>query len=116
MAEWVSDQDGLGGVDLGASFFFKRGEDDRDSTSRFFLIITRELVMKIPELDAFVAEMITQNPLIFDKALDEQFDKLIYQPLRQVKLTTNNSSIFIVVVNALNECEKEQNVKAIISL
>ena len=116
VAEWVAGQGGLGGVDLGASFFFKRGEGDRGSASRFFPTITRELVLKIPGLDAFVAEVVTQDPLIFDKALGEQFDKLIYQPLRQVKFIANDSSTFIVIVDALDECEKERDVKAIIDL
>lgn len=116
VAEWVAGQGRLDGVDLGASFFFKRGEGDRGSASQFFPTITRELVLKVPGLDAFVAEVITQDSLIFDKALGEQFDKLIYQPLHQVKLATNNPSIFIVVVDALDECEKEQDVKAIIDL
>ncbi|KAL9027314.1 MAG: hypothetical protein Q9196_004145, partial [Gyalolechia fulgens] len=116
VAEWVAGQGRLGGVDLGASFFFKRGEGDRGSASRFFPTITRELVLKVPGLDAFIAEVITQDPLIFDKALGEQFDKLIYQPLHQVKLTTNGPSIFIVVVDALDECEKERDVKAIIDV
>ena len=78
VTEWSADQDDLDDVDLDVSFFFKRDEDDRDSTSRFFFTITRELVLKISELDALIAEMITQNLLIFDKALSEQFDKLIY--------------------------------------
>lgn len=63
-----------------------------------------------------VAEVVTQDPLIFDKALSEQFDKLIYQPLRQVKFIANGFSIFIVVVDVLDECEKERDVKAIIDL
>ena len=116
VAEWLAGQGGLGGVDLGASFFFKRGEGDRGSASRFFPTITRELVLKIPGLDALVAEVVTRDPLIFDKALGEQFDKLIYQPLRQEKFITNGSSTFIVVVDALDECEKEQDVKVIIDL
>jgi len=116
VAKWVAGQGGLGDVDLGASFFFKRGEGDRGSASRFFPTITRELLLKIPGLDAFVAEVVTQDPLIFDKALGEQFDKLIYQPLRQVKFIANGSSTFIVVVDALDECEKERDVKAIIDL
>ena len=116
VAEWLAGQGGLGGVDLGASFFFKRGEGDRGSASRFFPTITRELVLKIPGLDALVAEVVTQDPLIFDKALGEQFDKLIYQPLRQVKFIANGSSTFIVIVDALDECEKERDVKAIIDL
>jgi len=116
VAKWVAGQGGLGDVDLGASFFFKRGEGDRGSASRFFPTITRELLLKIPGLDAFVTEVVTQDPLIFDKALGEQFDKLIYQPLRQVKFIANGSSTFIVVVDALDECEKERDVKAIIDL
>ncbi len=78
VTEWSADQDDLDDVDLDASFFFKRDEDDWDLTSRFFFTITRELVLKISELDALIAKMITQNLLIFDKALSEQFDKLIY--------------------------------------
>ncbi|KAL9035146.1 MAG: hypothetical protein Q9214_006720, partial [Letrouitia sp. 1 TL-2023] len=116
VAEWVTGQGGLGGIDLGASFFFKRGEGDRGSASRFFPTITRKLVLKIPGLDALVAEVITQDPLIFDKALGEQFNKLIYQLLRQVKFIANDSSTFIVVVDALDECEKERDVKVIIDL
>ncbi|MCJ1420359.1 hypothetical protein MMC32_006716 [Xylographa parallela] len=116
VARWLAGQGGLGGIDLGASFFFKRGEGDRGSASRFFSTITRELVLKIPGLDALVAEVITQDPLIFDKALGEQFDKLIYQPLHHVKLITSGTLTFTVVVDALDECEKERDVKAIIDL
>ena len=116
VAEWVAGQGGFGGLDLGASFFFKRGEGDRGSASRFFPTITRELVLKIPGLDALVAKVITRDPSICDKALGEQFDKLIYQPLRQVQITANGPSTFIVVVDALDECENERDVKAIIDL
>ena len=72
--------------------------------------------MKVPGLDNFVAKAITQDPLIFDKALGEQFDKLIYQPFHQMDLIRNDSPTFIVVVDALDECEKERDVKAIINL
>lgn len=116
VAEWVASQGGLGGIDIGANFFFKRGEGDRGSASRFFSTITRELVLKIPGLEASVAEVITRDPLIIDKALGEQFDELIYQPLCQVKFIANISSTFIVVVDALDECEKERDVKIIIDL
>ncbi|KAL8778212.1 MAG: hypothetical protein Q9213_007520 [Squamulea squamosa] len=111
VAEWVASQGGLGGIDLGASFFFKRGEGDRGSASRFFPTITRELVLKIPGLDAFIAEVITKDPLTFNKALGKQFNKLIHQPLHQVKFISNDSSTFIVVVDALDECEKERDVR-----
>lgn len=33
---------------------------------------------KIPGLDILITEVVTSDPLLFDKALGEQFDKLIY--------------------------------------
>lgn len=115
-AEWLTGQGRLGFVDLGASFFFKRGEGDRGSASRFFPTITRQLVQKIPELDTRVAEAITSDPFVFEKSLGEQFDKLIYQPLRTVNITTSSCLAFIVVVDALDECEKEPDIKVILKL
>lgn len=116
LAEWLTGQGRHGVVDLGASFFFKRGEGDRRSASRFFSTITRDLVLKVPRLDRLVAEVITSNPTIFDKALGEQFDKLIYQPLQKVDLTLYSCPTLVVVVDALDECEKERDVKAILDL
>ncbi|MCJ1423154.1 hypothetical protein MMC29_001035 [Sticta canariensis] len=115
-AEWLTGPDRLGSVDLGASFFFKRGEGDRGSASLFFSTITRQLVQKIPELDARVAEAVTSDPLFFDRSLGEQFDKLIYQPLRTVNITTSSCWTFIVVVDALDECEKDRDIDVILKL
>ena len=115
-AEWLAGQGRLGFVDLGASFFFKRGEGDRGSASRFFPTVTRELVQKIPGLDTKVAEAITSDPSIFDKSMGEQFDKLIFQPLRTVNITTSSCLTFVVVVDALDECEKERDIKVILKL
>lgn len=114
-AEWLTGQDRIGAVDLGASFFFKRGESDRGSASRFFSTITRELVLKIPGLDSLIAKVITSDPFIFDKALGEQFDKLIYQPLQKVT-NPGGYPTFILVVDALDECEQDRDIRAILDL
>lgn len=116
VTEWLAHQGNLIGIDLDVSFFFKHSEGNWGSASQFFLIITCELVLKISGLNALITEVITQNLLIFDKLLDEQFNKLIYQLLHQVKFIANSSSTFIVIVNALDECEKEWDMKAIINL
>ena len=101
---------------LGASFFFKRGEGDRGSASRFFSTIVRDLVLKIPGLDSLIAEVIASDPSIFDKVLGGPFDKLIYRPLQKVKVTASGSPTLIVVVDALDECAKERDIKTIIDL
>jgi len=111
LAAWLAEQGRLG-----ASFFFNRGEGDRCSASRFFSTITRELVLKIPGLGTLVTEVIASDPFIFDKLLGEQFDKLIYQPLQKLNLPTSGCPTLIVVVDALDECEKERDIKAILDL
>ncbi|KIW87011.1 uncharacterized protein Z519_12308 [Cladophialophora bantiana CBS 173.52] len=47
----------------------------------------------------------------FDKALGAQFDKLIYRPLRKVNILAGHCPILILVVDVLDECEKEVDIK-----
>jgi hypothetical protein len=115
-AKWLTDQAQYGDVSLGASFFFKRGEGDRGNASRFFSTIIRDLVLKLPGLDNLVAQAITSDPTIFEKALGEQFDKLILQPLRKIALSPNDCPILVVVVDALDECEKDKDIQVILDL
>jgi hypothetical protein len=115
IAKWLTSQGHLG-IDLGASFFFKRGEGDRGSASRFFSTITQQLVLKIPGLHSLVAKAITADPFISNKALGEQFDKLIYQPLRIMAVPPSSCPILVLVVDALDECEKEGDIKTILDL
>jgi hypothetical protein len=115
-AKWLTEQGRHAATDLGASFFFKRGEGDRGSASRFHPTIVRDLVLKVPGLDRLVAEVIDADPSVFDKALGEQFNKLIYQPLQKVKSTPGSCPTLIVVVDALDECEKPRDIDIILGL
>ncbi|KAK4677649.1 NACHT and WD40-domain containing NOD-like receptor 2 [Podospora pseudoanserina] len=96
---------------LGASFFFKRGEGDRGKATLFFPTIASQLVRKIPALEAFVREAIDNNPDVARKALRDQFEKLILQPLDRI-----HHAIAVIVVDALDECDGDNDVKVIISL
>lgn len=71
-------------------------------------------MLKIPGLNVLIAEAINSDPSLCDKLLGEQFDKLIYTPLKRFSHARNSSSIFVVVVDALGECEKEGDLKAIL--
>lgn len=115
-AEWLTTQSRYGNISLGASFFFKRGEGDRGNASRFFSTIVHDLVMKLPGLDSLVAEVIASDPTIFDKALGEQFHKLIFRPLQNPTLSPHNCPTLVIVVDALDECEKEGDVQIILDL
>jgi hypothetical protein len=47
---------------LGASFFFKRGENDRENASLFFTTMAHDLVRQIPELVAPIHQAINVDP------------------------------------------------------
>ncbi|KAL4733373.1 WD domain protein [Aspergillus similis] len=101
---------------LGASFFFKRGEGDRGNAARFFPTITKQLFMKIPELRAVIIHVIRGDPGLSAKPLKEQFDELIYKPLSSLCQPKLQSSRLVIVVDALDECEPENEIKVILQL
>ena len=104
------------GVELETSFFFKRGKGDRGSGNRFFPTIIRQLTKKIAGLDALVANIIDSDPFIFDKAIAEQFRRLVLQPLQDSSINDVNLCTLIVVVDALNEYENERDIRLILEL
>ncbi|KAI1357235.1 heterokaryon incompatibility protein-domain-containing protein [Xylaria arbuscula] len=97
---------------LGASFFFKRGEVDRSNVSKFFTTIAAQLIRREPALAVHVKEAIDADPAIVDKAMREQFEKLILEPLSHVQ----NPNTLVIVVDALDECDRDEDVKLLIRL
>ena len=70
---------------LGASFFFKRGEGSCGTAARFFPTITKQLITRIPQMIPLVQEAIRAEPMILTKSLVEQFNRLILQPLTELR-------------------------------
>ncbi|KAI9373897.1 WD domain protein, partial [Aspergillus egyptiacus] len=101
---------------LGASFFFKRGEGDRGNAARFFPTITKQLFTKIPELRAAIIQVIRDNPGISAKPLRDQFKELIHKPLQSLTQSKPQSSPLVIVVDALDECEKDNEIQVILQL
>jgi hypothetical protein len=101
---------------LGASFLFKRGEGDRGGVSKFFTTIAAQLVRREPALAIHVKDAIDADPGIVDKAMREQFEKLILEPLRKTSLRTRKAGVLVIVIDALDECDRSEDVKLIIHL
>ena len=101
---------------LGASFFFKRGEGDRGNASKFFTTIAAQLIVKVPALIPYVQKAIDIDPTISGKAMKEQFEKLILQPFSETKHISPQVSKLVIVVDALDECEREGDIKNILFL
>ncbi|KAJ9656035.1 hypothetical protein H2201_008661 [Coniosporium apollinis] len=101
---------------LGASFFFKRGEGDRGNAARFFTTIAAQLVTKVPGVIPYIRKAIDGDPAISEKTLKEQFEKLILQPLSEMKRVPPQASKLVIVVDALDECEREGDIRTILRL
>ncbi|KAJ5225471.1 NACHT and WD40 domain protein [Penicillium chermesinum] len=105
---------------LGASFFFKRGEGDRGSALRLFPTLARQLALKVPALAPELEKATKADPDVAFKALREQFEKLLLDPLLALSAhatsTTGGALTIAVVLDALDECEKDEDVRAILHL
>ena len=99
---------------LGASFFFKKGEGDCGTASRFFTTIAMDLMAHMPGLISSITKAIDADPMISEKALKDQFEKLILQPLLETRQASPN--VLIVIIDALDECEREEDIQVILQL
>ena len=97
---------------LGASFFFKRGEGERGNASRLFTTITNQLMRVVPGMIPFVRNTISKQPEIIAKPLEEQFKRLVFQPLSQL----DRASILVLVIDALDECDGDRRIREILHL
>ena len=102
--------------DLGASFFFKRGEGYRGHAGLFFTTIATQLVQRLPVLAPHVQSAIEADPAISKKALKQQFEMLVLRPLGKLSLDPQKSLRIVIVVDALDECDQEEDVRIIIRL
>ncbi|KXX72775.1 Vegetative incompatibility protein HET-E-1, partial [Madurella mycetomatis] len=101
---------------LGGSFFFKRGERDRGGAARLFTTIAAQLVAKEPDLAVHVQAAIDNDPAVASKALRDQFEHLILTPLGRLKECIGSVKRIVLVIDALDECEQDDDIKAIIHL
>ncbi|KND87332.1 Vegetative incompatibility protein HET-E-1 [Tolypocladium ophioglossoides CBS 100239] len=106
--------DGTG--NLGASFFFKRGEGDRGNSSKLFTTIAAQLAASRPAIAPHIKNAIDSDSAIGNKGLRQQFDKLILQPLSKVSPNAGKAGCTVILIDALDECELEDEVKLIIDL
>jgi hypothetical protein len=101
---------------LGASFFFKKGEGERGNASRFFTTIATDLVKHEPGMLPGIRKALDEDSAISQRALKGQFEKLILQPLRGIQQTCSQALARVVVIDALDECEREADIRAILEL
>ena len=100
---------------LGASFFFSRGEKDLSNGGKFFTTIAVQLAQKSPALRSRICEAAAKNGDIATRVLSEQWELLVLRPLTMTEVDSVQSPL-LLVIDALDECENERDVKEILRL
>ncbi|KAM0349595.1 hypothetical protein ACHAP4_010374 [Fusarium culmorum] len=102
--------------DLGASFFFKRGEVDRDNLNKLMPTLAYQLALSMPEVAFFIKKALDANPAIVGDFVKEQFEKLIQEPLSKAAATATTPSSVVMVIDALDECDQEADIRLLINI
>ncbi|KAG6979136.1 Vegetative incompatibility protein HET-E-1 [Fusarium oxysporum f. sp. conglutinans] len=102
--------------DLGASFFFKRGEPDRGSLDLFVPTLASQLAQSVPATALAIKNTIDTYPAIIGKGVREQFDKLVREPLSKASEAIATLSSLVIIIDALDECEQDKDIKLLISI
>ncbi|KAM0347540.1 hypothetical protein ACHAP4_011340, partial [Fusarium culmorum] len=104
--------------DLGASFFFKKGEMDRGNVNKLMSTLAHQLALSIPGVASLVKTALDINSAIVGKSMQEQFDKLIQEPLSQTAAMAAPSvqPPVVMVIDALDECDQEADIRLLINI
>jgi hypothetical protein len=100
---------------LGASFFFSTGRGDLGHAGKLFATFAAQLVNALPAVRNYVYKAIEEVPDIFERSLSDQWKYLILQPLSNLK-GPPQQQIFILVIDALDECEGDDDTRLILRL
>lgn len=98
---------------LGASFFFSRGGGDLGHAGKFVSTLAYQLAKVSPDLKRLICDAIAEQDDIIHQGLYNQWKQLIIRPLS--KMGSNKSNL-VFVIDALDECEGDDNIKLILQL
>lgn len=99
---------------LGATFFFKRGESNRSNLGRFITTLARQLATRVPGVGLLVKAAVERDEAIASKSIQEQFDRLIKEPLVSALAQSTAPARLVLVIDALDECERDDDVYLLI--
>jgi NACHT domain len=102
------------GKRLGASFFFSRGVKDRSHAGKFFTTIAVQLA-RICALKQHICTVVDEHPDIAGQGQRYQWKHLILEPLSKL-LANSCQSPLILVIDALDECDGDKDVRGILQL
>jgi hypothetical protein len=100
---------------LAASFFFSRGGGDIGNARKFVTTITVQLAMYILPVQQYIRDAVTERGNITSQSLTDQWRQLVLRPLSKLG-DSNTYPSYIIVIDALDECEGENDIRIILRL
>jgi hypothetical protein len=97
---------------LGASFFFSRGGGDVGRAARFVTSIAVQLARSVSGVQRHISNALLQRPEITSQSWRDQWQYLVLEPLSKLE----GPAIFVLVIDALDECEGSNDMQLIVQL
>ncbi|KAF6756565.1 hypothetical protein DFP72DRAFT_1044735 [Ephemerocybe angulata] len=96
---------------LAASFFFFRASGARSKAGRFAMTIACQVAAAVPSAGPYILSAAkTHVGLLTHSSLDQQFQRLVYEPLMEATKGNPFKSPFLIVVDGLDECDDRADV------
>lgn len=98
------------------TFFFSRGGGELSKADKLGNTLAVSLARKSPALLSHICEAIKTNNDIGYQGIREQWKQLIYEPLAKADKAMQGKSCFILVIDALDECDSQEDVSVFLEL
>ncbi|KAF9444129.1 hypothetical protein P691DRAFT_787131 [Macrolepiota fuliginosa MF-IS2] len=100
---------------LGATLFFSR-PNERNDPQCVFITIAYRLSMKYPTYRKYIVELLTFDPIMVNRSMQEQFKAFIVQPFAINELLAGSHDTVLILLDGLDECEGNDAQREIILL
>jgi hypothetical protein len=101
---------------LAASFFFSRGGGDAGHAGKFVTSIAVQLARNVPALKRRISDAVVERDDIASQSLRDQWQHLVLRPLSKLHEPEAGQRTYIIVVDALDECDNDSNIRVIVQL
>ncbi|KAH7308004.1 hypothetical protein B0I35DRAFT_101677 [Stachybotrys elegans] len=103
---------------LAAGYFFRRGDQGRNDTARFFATLAAQMADTVPHFKSCLRQVLhDQDPSSMEKkGLSFQFDNLLWLPFESFDPVHMGHSNKIIIIDALDECERLDHLPQVLAL
>ena len=98
------------------TFFFSRGDGELAKAEKLWSTLAFSLARKSSLLLDSISRVVKANTNVGYLSLREQWKQLIYGPLAKMDIESGERFVFLFVIDALDECDNEEDVSTILEL